>query len=220
MRASGLIASRLLVAGMLTALTTQALADTVDVERVSAFAGLHLEVSSAGVYSRIQVTVRNTSRSIHTVRFRPGAFFESGEAGYQDLAVVTGRDLRVRAGATETVAVDTACMDPAKRVASSDFASWTARYDGGLGPLLVFIDMSRMALAPFVDPGFFSSPEKIRQFKQGVIWVYYDASKDRMTSFAAQHMFGGDQAKAASFVSAVYPAAKKAIDIYKATQGG
>jgi hypothetical protein len=201
-------------------LVLPASAKTVEIEKISTVAGLHLEASSSGRYNAIALVLRNTSGTSHSVAINLGAYFRASNTSYQNLAALESRTVRVAAGAEARVTLATACMDPARGVAPSQYTGWSATRDPGLGLLLKFLDTGAAMLRPFVNPEFFSTPEKRTNFKQAVVWVYYDASKDRMTSFASAHMFGGDRARAAKFIDAVYPAAKTTIQIYKKTQGG
>ena len=195
-------------------------AKTVTLDRVSAVAGLSVESSSTGRYNAMGLVLTNTSKESHSVVIGAGMYFSATESRYQNLAAVEEKTVRLEAGAVMNVQVQTACMDPARGVAPARYARWSPRQDRGLAPLLLFLDASLAVLTPFVGVEHLSTPEKRRSFKQALNRVYYDASKDRMVSFASGHLLGGDRVAASAFIEAVHPAASMAIQIYKQSQGG
>jgi hypothetical protein len=192
-----------------TASTAQA--ETLEAHTLTSTTKVALDVESTGRFQKLTVRLSNRTKVAHTVKVSQGTFFKPVDA-VQPLAVTRPAERVVQAGATVTLTLDTACMDPAKAVASAGYKAWSAANDLGLAGLLVGLELVR-AFPLFSQ--WFSTPEKARQTVQGVIWVYYDASKPMMTRFATTHMFSGDQAAAKTFIDAVYPVAKSMLAFYK-----
>ena len=186
-------------------------AETFEAHTLTASTKVALAVESTGSFQALKIRLTNQTKVAHTVKVSQGTYFKPSD-GAQPLAVTRPAERVVQAGATVTLTLDTACMDPAKAVASSGYKAWSAATDIGLAGLLVGLELVR-AFPPFAQ--WFSTPDKSRKTVQGVIWVYYDASKSTMTSFATTHMFSGDQRAASTFIDAIYPVAKSMLAFYK-----
>ncbi|MDP6944059.1 MAG: hypothetical protein QF464_07925 [Myxococcota bacterium] len=208
-------AARIITLIVALVVVAPASAETLEGHTLTATSKVTMAVTATGRYSSVDVRLHNTTRASHTVRFSWGAHFDPA-VSVQPLAITTRAERTVAAGATVTLTLQTVCMDPSKSVAGTGFAAWRGDHDPGLAGVFAAIEFGRHL--PLFSH-WFSDPTKAHHTTQGIVWVYFDASKERMVSFAATHMFNGQRARATAFVDSVYPFAKNLLAFYKRSIG-
>ena len=103
-------------------------------------------------------------------------------------------------------------MDPAEPVARAGLTGWSVGRDPGLAGVFVGIELGRAM--PLFD-SWFDEPDTARNTTQVIIWEYVGASKERMTEFAAQHMFDGDHLRAVDVIDKTHPMARNLLQLYE-----
>jgi hypothetical protein len=199
---------------------TEVRAEEVPVWEASSRDGLVVMPVSIGTYRSIQVQVSNHSSSSIEVSFPYGAYFQSQQEGYQDLAVVFESELTVRSGDTASVNLKTTCMDASKGVAPNGYPDWTPSQDAALGNVLRFYHVNRPLVEQVTGPEHHDTEEDRHNFLQLLVWTYYDGDEAHMKQFATRYIFDGDSEAANNYVDTVYPLVKTVLDLYKAGEGG
>lgn len=214
-----LVTLSLLAVGVMAASATPALAETKEsVYKLVNDGKILAHVTSNGTHKSIRVQLVNASQTSYRVVFPYGTIFWSGDDKYQNLALVVTSEIVAPAQSMVQVHIETACMNAGRAVAGNGFADWTVRYDSGLANLITFFYTGQAMFGHAIKPEYLSTEKKRRDFLQGVVWVYGDATKKQMKKFARTYMFESrDEADA--WVDLMYPMAKQMIDLYKVMHG-
>ena len=175
-------------------------------------------ITATGTQKSIRISIVNPNSVSYRVVFPYGTIFWSADEGYQNLALTVNNEIVVPASSAVSVTIETACMNAGRPVPPKGFMDWTVRYDSGLANLLTFFYSGQALFGTVIKPEHLSTKEKKKEFLQGIVWVYCDATKKQMRKFAGKYMFESrDEADA--WVDIMYPLAKQFIDLYKVMHG-
>lgn len=177
---------------------------------------IEVAAQSTNGFRFAEFLVHNKSTTDKQVRFPYGVVLISADDKIQNLAILHEKEIAVAPGETTAVTIRSACMNPDRRSPPNGHDQWSIAQDKGMGELIRFFWQGQQFFKGVVAPEFLSTEDKQHQFIQAVIWVYFDASQEKMISFATKYIFK-DRAKAEQVIKSTYPAAKSLIDIYKLT---
>lgn len=175
-------------------------------------------LTSTGSQKSIRVHIINPNAEKYKVLFPYGTIFWAGDTKYQNLALVVNNEISVPPNTAGNVIIDTACMNAGRAVAKEGYSDWTVRYDAGMANLLTFFYSGQAMFGAVIKPDFIDTKKKKRDFLQGIVWVYCDATKKQMRKFARKYMFSSKE-EADTWVDLMYPLAKQFIDLYKVMHG-
>jgi len=175
-------------------------------------------LTSTGSQKTIRVHIINPNSEQIKVVFPYGTIFWAGDTKYQNLALVVNSEITVTAATAGNVVIETACMNAGRAVAPKGYDDWKVRHDAGMANLLTFFYSGQAMFGNVIKPDFINTKKKKRDFLQGIVWVYGDATKKQMRKFARKYMFSSRE-EADTWVDLMYPLAKQFIDLYKVMHG-
>ena len=175
-------------------------------------------------FRAVDVTIKNRSGSSRTFSIAGSTWFQSfdGSTKYQDLAVVFPIRVKVMAAETKQVRVKTACKQADRAPPPTGLVMKLGKptaTDKKFGHLIAgyHAPILHGMIAASTGSRHHATSEKKQEFLQLMTWIYYGSKRPHMVQFATKHIFKGNKARAKLLVKTLYPLAKKAIELYKAT---
>lgn len=207
---------KILLSLLITLLTTN-----INAQIDKAFFELNLDANvdvrstSNGSYKSIKVELENFGNEDIKVHFPPGGIFINLDSTEQNLVVLFYDVILLKAGETESLSLGTSCANPKRKIPSNGRTTWIYDYDSKIGELIMFYHENKAIVEIATGPEHHDTFEKRHNFLQMCVWVYYNAEKEQILSFATTYLFDGDKEEAKVFVDAFYPLAVTFIDLYK-----
>lgn len=176
---------------------------------------LDVRAKSNGSFESIDLTIENFSNKTYKIHFPLGTFFINRDSAEQNLVVVFYDNITVSSNEKNYKSIGVACANANRKVPKKNRTTWDFGYDAKIGSLLDFYFENQTMIALATGSEHHETQLKRHRFLQMCVWVYYDADKQHIISFATKHLFDGDREAAEDYVDFYYPIVDTFLDIYK-----